>query len=118
MRRQVLVTVSAMLMATHLGGALSAAEPNLQQLEVIAELLTEKDVTGLRDYLEAHPELTEGDTYLARLLREFMAESEDLATLLGFQPDLSDGVTAAQRSTSLDDDRDGGVDGPGGEPAY
>ena len=69
-----------MLLAAQLGSTLSAAEPSLEQLYTVAALLEENDVQGLRDYLDLYPELAEGDTTLAVLLRRFLIESSRLPT--------------------------------------
>jgi hypothetical protein len=90
MRRKVAVTVSAMMIAAQLGSPLMAAAPTSEQLGEIANYLDTNDVQGLRSYLEVNSDLTDGDTTLARLLREFMTESADVGSYLGFQPDLSD----------------------------
>jgi hypothetical protein len=106
MRRKVVVAVSAMIIASQLGSPLFAEQPTVEQLGVIAGYLEANDVEALRAYLDRYPDLTEGDTALARLLRRFMVESVDLGSYLGFNQDLSDAV----------DDADP-VDAPGGAPA-
>ena len=90
MRRKVVVTVSAMMVAAQLGSSVALAQPSVEQLGDIAELLSDNDVQGLRNYLRANPELAEGETTLARLLREFMTESADTSTYLGFRPELAE----------------------------
>jgi hypothetical protein len=90
MRRKVLVTVTAMMLAAQLGSPLSA-EPTTEQLGAIAGYLEENDVQGLRDYLALHPELAEGDTPLAALLRRFLVESAG-GRFFQFEPNLSDTV--------------------------
>ena len=67
---------------------------------------------ALRDYIEQHPELTEGDTTLAQLLRRFMVESVDVGSYLGFKPDLSDAL--GEGDLGLEE----GPDEVPGEPAY
>ena len=103
MRRKVLVTVTAMMLAAQLGSPLSAAQPSVEQLGAIAGYLEANDVQGLRDYLALYPELTEGDTTLALLLRRFLVESAVASTFFRFEPDLSDAVDdrAAQRSALM-----------------
>ena len=91
MRRKVLVAVTAMLLATQLGLPLAAAEPSTEQLNAIATYLEANNVQGLRDYLEIYPELTEGNTTLAILLRRFMVESA-AADYYDFKPNLSDAL--------------------------
>jgi hypothetical protein len=98
MRRKVVVTVSAMIVAAQLGSPLLAAQPTVEQLGEIAGYLEANDVDGLRDYLDANPELAEGNTTLAQLLRRFLSESADLTTYLGFRPDLSDAFQDLQES--------------------
>lgn len=113
MRRKILVTASAMMLAAQLGNPASAAEPTTEQLGAIASYLETNDVEGLRAYVEAYPELTEGDTPLAALLRRFMVESIGGNRFYRFRPDLSD---------SVNDRRSGGSSsGPGagpGAPGY
>lgn len=103
LRRKVAVTVSAMMIAAKLGSPLMAAAPTSEQLGEIAAYLETNDVQGLRDYLDGNPDLTEGDTTLARLLREFLDESANVGTFLGFQPDLSDSFNELQNQPSLTD---------------
>lgn len=95
MRRKILVTASAMMLAAQLGSPASGAEPSTEQLGAIARYLEENDVQGLRSYVRAYPELAEGDTPLAALLRRFMVESLVGNGFHGFRPDLSDGGGAA-----------------------
>lgn len=99
MRRKIVVTVSAMMIAARLGSPLMAAAPSSDQLGEIANYLESNDVQGLRDYLDVNPDLTEGNTTLARLLREFLAESENVGTFLGFKSDLSDSFNEMQEQT-------------------
>jgi hypothetical protein len=107
-RRKTLVVVTSMLLAAQLGSTLSAAEPSLEQLNTVAALLEENNVQGLRDYLDLHPELAEGETTLAVLLRRFLVESV-AAPYFDFKPDLSDAVTNSQNAAELDRP---------GEPSY
>jgi hypothetical protein len=98
MRRKALVTVSAMMLAASLGSPLPAAPPSAEQLNVIAGYLEANDVQGLRDYLEVYPELAEGSTTLAALLRRFLVESA-ASRYFRFEPNLSDTVQS-QANTS------------------
>jgi hypothetical protein len=109
MKRKVAITVSAMILAAQLGSPIAAQEPSLQHLTQIAALLTENDIDGLRAYLEANPDLLEGDSQLAILLRRFMAEALDIATYLAFEPDLRDalgGVAALPPASDEDEEED------------
>lgn len=85
MRRRYGVLVSAAILALQLAGDVAAQETTveLDQLETISAFLDANDVEGLRSYLAVHPELLEGDGDLARLLREFMEQSADMAAFLG-----------------------------------
>ncbi|WP_299652887.1 hypothetical protein [uncultured Jannaschia sp.] len=84
MRRRYAVAIAAMIMAMPFGNTASAAEPTLEQLEVIQELLEANDVVRLRSYLAENPELLEGYTDLSQLLVQFMAESRNVISYLGF----------------------------------
>lgn len=64
-----------MMLATQLGSPVAAAEPTTEQLGMISGLLESNDVEGLRGYLAEHPDLAEGNTPLAALLRRFLVES-------------------------------------------
>ena len=113
MRRKMLVAVAAIMLAGQLGSPLSAAQPSAEQLEIIAGYLESNDVRGLRAYLMRYPELAEGQTVLAALLRRFLVESA--STYFRFEPNLSDTVD------NLQDAPTGG--GPSGipeppEPSY
>lgn len=112
MRRRVLVTATAMLLAAQLGSPLSAADPSTEQLSQIARLLEANDVQGLRSYLTVYPELARGDTTLAVLLRRFMVESATGA-YFSFKPDLSDALTTSDGPS----DSAGSPSTPS-EPAY
>jgi len=81
LRRRLGATVSAMIVAMQLGSPV-AAEPTVEQLVEIKEILTQNDVAGLRIYLEMYPELLEGDTQLSVLLRKFLLESKHLPNYL------------------------------------
>jgi hypothetical protein len=97
MRRKAAVTVTAMMLAASLGSPLSAAQPTVEQLGVIADLLEANDVQGLRDYLDLYPELAQGETTLALLLRRFLVESA-AARYFTFRPNLSDAVNSSDGS--------------------
>ena len=101
MRRKVVVTVSAMIVAAQLGSPLAVAQPTVAQLGEIAGYLEANDVDGLRGYLDANPDLVEGDTTLAGLLRQFLSESADVTTYLGFQFGLSD-ADSQENSAQVD----------------
>lgn len=115
-RRKLGLAVAAMALALQLGGT-AAAAPNLDQLNTIAELLGENDVTALRTYIEANPELIEGEGTLAALLRRFMAESVDIATYLAMDPDLEDALVGqlSAGTDPVDEGSDPGDDDGGGE---
>jgi hypothetical protein len=90
MRHKILVTASAMMLAAQLGSPVWTAEPTTEQLGIIAAYLESNDVGGLRDYLAEYPELAEGETPLATLLRRFLVESAVGNDFYRFRPDLSD----------------------------
>ena len=100
MRRRLGVAVTALMVALQFGSAGHGAEPNLEELGVIAGYLDSNDVEGLRQFLRLRPELMEGETPLATLLREFMNESRDLASFLSLAPE-------ALRRASGPDDNEG-----------
>ena len=110
-----MVTVSAMMLAAQLGSSAYSAEPTTEQLNTIIGYLESNDVQGLRSYIEQHPELTEGDTTLARLLRRFMVESVDVGSYHGFPSDLSDALGEGDLGLEGIDE---GPDAVPGEPAY
>lgn len=64
-----------MMLAAQLGAPASGAEPTPEQLGTISNYLEANDVQGLRTYLKANPDLSEGNTPLAGLLRRFLVES-------------------------------------------
>ncbi|NBB71988.1 MAG: hypothetical protein GVY33_16955 [Alphaproteobacteria bacterium] len=76
-----------MILAAQLGSPLAAAEPTVEQLGRIEAFLADNDVAGLRAYIDRNPELLEGDTEMARLLREFLRESGELPGYLGYRDD-------------------------------
>ena len=51
------------------GSSAAAAQPNSEKLANIARYPEANDVQGLRDFLYRYPELMEGNTTLANLLR-------------------------------------------------
>ena len=114
MRRRILVVVTAMMLGAQLGTPLSAAQPSAEQLGAIASYLEANDVQGLRDYLTVYPDLTEGSTTLAVLLRRFLVESVAAETFFRFESDLSDAVNDLEEAPAT------GTDTPGEptEPAY
>lgn len=81
LRRRLGATVSAMILAVHLGSP-AVADPSVDQLSEIRELLAQNNVAALRSYLDTNPELLEGDSRLAVLLRRFVLESKHLPNLL------------------------------------
>lgn len=84
-RRKLASSISALILATQLGSPLLSAEPTLEQLNRIEALLAENDVAALRAYVERNPELLEGESEMARLLREFLRASGELPAYLGYQ---------------------------------
>ena len=94
MRRKILVLASAMVLAAQLGSPVAAEQPSTEQLNAIAGYLEANDVQSLRSYLEAYPELAEGDTPLAALLRRFLVESLAGNDFFRFRPDLSDSLNS------------------------
>ncbi|MBA3324487.1 MAG: hypothetical protein H0T41_04195 [Rhodobacteraceae bacterium] len=126
MNRKLVTVVSAMMLGLHLGSAV-AGEPSLDQLAEIESILSSNDVAALRSFLNLNPELLEGETQLAILLRRFLEESNDLTSFLAYAPDLRDAVIATPPATEeppVDegsdpgDGPDGGGNDPGGEPLY
>jgi hypothetical protein len=90
LRRRLGAAVSTMIVAIQLGTPV-AAQPTVDQLVEIKKILVENDVVALQLYLERYPELLEGDTQLAELLRMFLLQSKHLPNYL-----LSDsGVSSA-----------------------
>ena len=120
LRRRLSATVSAMIVAMHLGSPI-AAEPSVDQLIEIKEILTQNDVAGLRAYIDRYPELLDGDSQLAVLLRRFMLESRHLPNYL-----LSDSVPGGgadqtgdpPRAAGPGDDGGGGTDDPDDNGSY
>ena len=90
MRRKLLIMAQAMMLAARLGNPAAAAEPSTEELSVISRYLEANDVQGLRAYLQDHPELAEGDTPLAGLLRRFLVESVGSNDFFRFRPDRSE----------------------------
>ncbi len=88
MRRNIGITVSAIVLAIQLGSPLAAAVPTTEQLGQISAFLAENNVRALRAFLLEHPELLVEATPLAALLREFMQQSTNLNDFLGFEPDM------------------------------
>jgi hypothetical protein len=86
-RRKLASSISALVLAVQLGSPLAVAEPNLDQLSRIEALLAENDVAGLRAYIERNPELLEGDSEMAQLLRQFLQDTEQLPSYLGYRGD-------------------------------
>jgi hypothetical protein len=111
MRRKILITASAMMLAAQLGCPALAAEPTAEQLGRIAAYLEANDVRGLRSYLDVYPELAQGNTPLAALLRRFLVETAAGNDYFRFRPDLSDALGGSTRGPQA------GPTGPG-EPAY
>lgn len=124
MNRKLGIVVSAMMLSFHLGQAF-AAEPSLEQLAEIESILADNDVAALRSFIERNPELLEGDTQLAVLLRNFLDESEGLTRFLTYAPDLRDAIAApstpeppVDEGSDSGEDPDGEGSDPGGEPLY
>jgi hypothetical protein len=122
MKRKVSIAVSAMILAVQLGSpAVGQQSASLEQLSTIATLLNSNDVGGLRAYLETNPELLEGDSELAALLRRFLAASAEVTTYLAFEEDLSEVFDRILADSPVEEGSDPGDDpappgqDPGGE---
>lgn len=98
-RRRLGATASAMILAMQLGSPL-AAEPTVEQLSEIKDLLASNDVTALRSYVAQNPELAQGNDDLAVLLRKFMLEAKHLPNYLSDSP-------ARSAQSPNDDDSNG-----------
>ena len=96
MRRRYGVVISAAVLALQLAGNAGAqvAAPDLEELETIAELLDANDVEGLRTYLMLNPDLLQGESELAVLLREYMEQSTDIAAFLSVPEDTTAGAVS------------------------
>jgi hypothetical protein len=101
MKRQVGITVAAMILAAQLGTPATAQDATLEQLSEIATLLSMNDVTGLRAFIEANPTLLQGDSRLSELLRRFLTESGDIATLLAYDGAISSAIEELARAEAL-----------------
>jgi len=92
MKRSLIVTVSALILAAHMGGP-AAAHFKTRQLLEIETLINEGHWTDLRRYISANPELLQGDDALALELAQFMEASKGIIAFLSFDnipmPDLS-----------------------------
>lgn len=106
MKRNIGITVSAMLLAAQLGSPLAAQEPSIDKLAAIAAYLENNQIEELRAFVQANPELLVGESAMAVLLRQFMSESGNLTEYLAIEPQL---LEEARRSQ-------GGSDGPTGGP--
>lgn len=95
------------MLATQLGSPISAAEPTTEELSTISRYLETNDVQGLRSFLDAHPDLAEGDTPLAELLRRFLVESVGGNEFFRFR---------SNRSDSNDGSSDPSAGGPNTDP--
>lgn len=104
MRRKFSITASALILAAQLGSPLAAAEPTLDQLTVIAGFLSNNNVRGLRNYLTEHPDLLDEQSTLAALLRDFMKQSENMNSFLGFQPGLRGALSNLGNGSADSDD--------------
>jgi hypothetical protein len=95
-----------MMLATQLGSPAAAAEPTTDQLSTISSLLERNDVEGLRAFISSHPELAEGTTPLAALLRRFQVESVGGNDFFRYRNRTDDGGPNDGQAT----------DSPGGSP--
>jgi hypothetical protein len=103
MRGKLSLAVSVMMLAVQIGSPL-AAEPNVEQLSEIQEMLARNDIAELRTYLQDNPDLLEGDTRLALLLRRFFAESRNLTSYLSDRSELRSTLRAASEGPDRDND--------------
>lgn len=91
MKRSLIVTVSALVLAAHLGGP-AAAHFKTRQLLEIETMINENHWSDLRQYILANPELFEGDDALALELQRFLVATSGFFTFLNFDnsmlPDL------------------------------
>jgi hypothetical protein len=109
-KRRIGATVSAMIVAMQLGSPLSA-EPTVEQLDDIKAMLSENDIAALRTYLKSNPELLDGESQLAALLRQFMLESKHLPNYLSDSPTRdSPGASVGAAEEGSDPGDDGGGD--------
>ena len=87
MKRSLIATVSALVIATTLGGP-AAAHFKTRQLLELETLISESHWSDLRRYIQANPELLQGDDALALELQKFIDASGVLFAFMTF--DMSD----------------------------
>ena len=112
MKREVALTVAAMILAAQLGSSVAAAEPSVEQLSRIADLLANNDLKALRSFLDVNPDLLEGDSRVAALLRRFVTETDELPVYLGYDfndtlDELSGLAGVEEQGSSSGDDASG-----------
>lgn len=105
--RRIGATVSAMIVAMQLGSPL-AAEPTVEQLSQIKELLATNNVAALRTYVSRNPELAQGDDELAVLLRRYLLEAKHLPNMLSDSAPADTPSRSAQSPGAGNDDDDNG----------
>ncbi len=124
-RRRLAVLAAGLVLAAQLGTLPAEADPSLDQLLQISEILSANDVERLRSFVEANPDVLVGGSQISGLLRIFMRESEDIATFIAVNPNLSDSLI--RLSETEEEETPPGEGGgevveegsdPGNEPAY
>jgi hypothetical protein len=92
-RRRLGVAVAAMMVAAQLGTSVAAAPATIEQLAQMAAYLEANDILGLRAFLLLNPDLAEGDTRFAAIMREFLAQTDDATDYLAFDPTIRDALS-------------------------
>jgi hypothetical protein len=95
-KRRLKAAVAALLLGSQLGSP-AAAEAPIEHLLQISNYIEAGNLEALVLFLMEHPELMEGDTPLAVLLRRFMAEAQDLWAYLAIDPPLRSAVARELR---------------------
>lgn len=124
-RRRLAVLAAGLVLAAQLGTLPAEADPSLDQLLQISEILSANDVERLRSFVEANPDVLVGGSQISGLLRVFMRESEDIATFIAVNPNLSDSlIRLSETEEEETPPEEGGGEvveegsDPGNEPAY
>lgn len=100
MKKSLIATVSALVIATQLGTPAMASfkTRHLTQIDV---LITSGTWQDLRRYVAANPELLQGDDALAVQLNSFMNDTKGLLTFLKFNDSMLPDMSKVDKTQAL-----------------
>lgn len=81
--KKLAVMAAAMAVASQIGSPQAVAAPNMEDLQMVRQMIANDEFTNLRSFIDENPQVLEGDTDFARVLREYYQQATNVIDDLG-----------------------------------